>query len=617
MGSQFYGLNIAYTGLLASNASLNTTANNISNVETEGYSRQQVTQTAADSLRTYATYGCMGSGVDVKGVNRVRDEFYDTKYWNNQKNVGEFDKKAYYMEQLQDYLLDNSSIKGFTTIFDELTNALEELDKSAGDETKRSQFAGYAQNLATYFNEMSSNLSKIQEDINSEIKIKVDEINSYAEEIASLNKQINVIELTGAQANELRDQRTLLVDKLSQVVDVQVTETAIIDTNNPDRVTGASRYRVTIAGGQTLVDINEYNTLKCVALNGDEKAYQSDLVGLYTIKWSNDADFGMYNASMGGELAGLIQMRDGNNGEFFNGTVTKVAKDTVGNTKVSIAVSDDYLLDLKQSTLPNSGIISVSNTLYKYSDWSFNLDTKEYTFNLLAAENESELPNGNRVGKQATTNQAVNYQGVPYYQALLNEWVRSYAKGVNDVLTSDGTSDNYGNKGSNLFTGMRGDATELGFRREDNIDRVITSSDDCYRMLTASNFKVSSMIMEDPNKLATRTDSAAGQDKANIVKKLIDLKDDRGLNFRGTSAGAFLEKVLSDVALNTERAKTFRDNSETLSGVIDNQRTSISGVDQDEEAVNLVKFQNAYNLASKVIQVLTEVYDRLILETGV
>ena len=68
---------------------------------------------------------------------------------------------------------------------------------------------------------------------------------------------------------------------------------------------------------------------------------------------------------------------------------------------------------------------------------------------------------------------------------------------------------------------------------------------------------------------------------------------------------------------NTERAKTFRDNSETLAGVIDNQRTSISGVDQDEEAVNLVKFQNAYNLASKVIQVLTEVYDRLILETGV
>jgi flagellar hook-associated protein 1 FlgK len=272
MASQFFGLNIAYTGLLASNASLNTSANNISNVETEGYSRQEVTQTAAEALRSYTTLGCTGAGVDVSNVERVRDEFYDKKYWINNKEYGEYEMKAYYMNQIQDYFVDDTSVKGFSSIFNEMFSSLAELQKSSGDSTLKSQFIGYARNLTTYFNEMASNLSKIQEDINSEIKIKVDEINSYAEEIASLNKQINVIELTGAQANELRDQRTLLVDKLSQVVDVQVTETAIIDTNNPDRVTGASRYRVTIAGGQTLVDINEYNTLKCVALNGDEKA---------------------------------------------------------------------------------------------------------------------------------------------------------------------------------------------------------------------------------------------------------------------------------------------------------------------------------------------------------
>jgi len=71
------------------------------------------------------------------------------------------------------------------------------------------------------------------------------------------------------------------------------------------------------------------------------------------------------------------------------------------------------------------------------------------------------------------------------------------------------------------------------------------------------------------------------------------------------------------VALNASRANTFSKNYTNISGIIDNQRMSISGVDEDEEAVNLVKYQNGYNLASKMIQTLTEIYDRLILETGV
>ena len=79
MPSQFFGLNIAYTGLLASNAALNTTANNISNAETAGYSRQNVVQEAANALRTFTTYGCAGAGVDVIAIERIRDEFYDNK----------------------------------------------------------------------------------------------------------------------------------------------------------------------------------------------------------------------------------------------------------------------------------------------------------------------------------------------------------------------------------------------------------------------------------------------------------------------------------------------------------------------------------------------------------
>lgn len=88
-------------------------------------------------------------------------------------------------------------------------------------------------------------------------------------------------------------------------------------------------------------------------------------------------------------------------------------------------------------------------------------------------------------------------------------------------------------------------------------------------------------------------------------------------SFRGAPTSDFLVCILADVALNANSANTFYNTYTNVGKSIDNQRIAISGVDQDEEAVSLVKYQNAYTLASKMIQTLTEIYDRLILETGV
>ena len=87
--------------------------------------------------------------------------------------------------------------------------------------------------------------------------------------------------------------------------------------------------------------------------------------------------------------------------------------------------------------------------------------------------------------------------------------------------------------------------------------------------------------------------------------------------FRGDNASAFLETLLSDIAVDTEKTEVFYNNYYNMETVITNQRMSISGVDEDEEALNLVKYQNAYNLNSKVISVMSEIYDKLINETGV
>ncbi|MBR1691948.1 MAG: flagellar hook-associated protein FlgK, partial [Lachnospiraceae bacterium] len=433
MASQFYGLNIAYTGLIASNAALNTTSNNISNEQTKGYSRQQVNQSAADPLRTYTSFGCSGSGVDVNSVERVRDSFYDFKYWDNQANVGEFESLHYYMKQIEDLFRDDSTTEGFNTIFDKMYANLDELMKQGGTNAAREQFISSAQSLTYYFNSMAVTLESMQLEINTQINNKVDMINSYASEIASLSKQINVVELTGQKANELRDQRDLIIDQLSLIVDVDVQELPITDANNADRETGANRYIVRIAGGQTLVDADRASQLECVSRQNYEKVNQSDALGLYDIYFTDGREFNVYSNTISGELRGLIEMREGNNGENFRGTVTELGQENVdgaAHTTVTIEPSSELFKDFNCCTLPETGgVIGLGSEEYYFDSFKANFDTdgsvKSYTFVLSRdLDKNYRQPTENRIGKDASVGPNVDYQGIPYYQEQLTEWAR-------------------------------------------------------------------------------------------------------------------------------------------------------------------------------------------------
>ena len=640
MPSQFFGLNIAYTGLLASNAAMNTTSNNIANVQTEGYSRQQVTQQASNALRVFQTYGCAGAGVETLAIERVRDEFYDGRFWDNNAQLGEYDMKQYYMQQLETYFNDDGKSTGFKTIFDQLmVTGMQALLKDPSSDTAKSQFVGYAGALTEYFNGMAGNLEKVQKDINQEIKLKVDEINSIAGEVATLNKQINTIELTGVKANELRDRRTLLIDELSKIVDVQVKETPIIDANNENRETGANRYMVKIAGGQMLVDGSDYNGLECVARTSYEKVNQTDIDGLYEVYWADGQKFNLYNASMGGDLAGLIQMRDGNNGENFTGQVTATGTTTTADGKthdtVTVKVTKAYLQDLNKCNLSDQGgILDLGNQEFYYDSWEYTCEydangkaTYTYTFTLSDSEKNPRGITNDRVGKKAEIGTDLSYQGIPYYMNQMNEWIRTFSQKFNDILTS-GYSGN-GDPGVKMFTGNQATSAEQfqlddAAKRYDKQDKkagnkmTVKVNDDSYYRLTAKNFDILEAIEQDPGLMANRKDAADGVEQNDLLNDLKNLATDKTkMSFRGCNASEFLQCILSDVALNASRANTFYASFKDISATIDNQRISISGVDEDEEAVNLVKYQNGYNLASKMIQTLTEIYDRLILETGV
>ena len=629
MPSTFFGLNISYSGLLASNAALNTTANNIANVDTEGYSRQQVNTQSSDALRVFSEYGCAGAGVDTLSVERIRNEFYDIRYRNNNANLGEFDVKQKYMKMIENHFVDNEYTTGFNTICNELFNGLQEVMKNAGDTTYKQAFVKNAISMTEYFNGMYASLQTLQKDLNAEIRATSDQINSYASEIATLNKQINVIEIGGGIANELRDQRDNIVDKLSELVQVETSEEKVYDTNNPDRETGATRYIVKIAGGQNLVVGDSYNTLICEARTNKDRVNQSDIDGLFELRWSNGNNFDLNNASMGGTLRGLVDMRDGNNAEYFNGKIASIGAfnddDGVMHQTVTVNVTADYLKDINKSNLSENGKILLGNQVAFYDSFSFQYDettgTYSYEFILSDTTRNPEAIGSSKIGMDASVGVSNSYQGIPYYMQQMNEWIRDFSRAYNEILTQPGAVDEYGEAARNMFVAnsasddMEYDCTDMP---DETRSYKVSVSDNTYYKMTAGSFTVCQAIEENAALFATHTDAYAGQDKFDIVEQLIDLQTNKEkMSFRGCSASEFLQCILADITLNASNANTFETKFADLGNMIDTMRLSTSSVDKDEEAVSLVKYQNAYSLASRMITCFTEVYDRLILQTGV
>ena len=608
MPSQFFGLTIASSGLSAYQAALNTTANNISNEQTKGYSRQAANLSASDALRVNAKYGSMGSGVTVNSIKQIRSEYYDTKYWQNQASLGLYETKLGYLEQIENYFIDDDTEKGFSTILNKMFNSLDTLTHPAGDTNVRQQFISDAQSFTTYFNSVATGLGEIQDSVNEEIKSTVENINAIGKKISLLNKQINVIEVQGGYANELRDQRALLIDELSSIVPTEVSEVPVTNSKHPDMQTGANYYTVKI-NGQKFVDTYEYSELTCVARKNTIN--QSDREGMYEIVWADTGNsFKAGSDSSSGSLKALFDIRDGNNSENFRGSIK-------GVTAGTITISNPSITNVNAMTMPAEGVLTIDGKNYNYTDFTFTTDAdgnvKEYTFTLenqLSADQQAKLD-----GKQASIGESIDAMGVPYYLAQMNEFLRNFAGSFNDIMNSADAKDLNGNS-TDYFSFFTGTHTKTGeeYVLSNAAGVYSAKASNSYYQLTCGNACVSNIAVKDPTTIATTTTNAA--DAYDLVEKMLKLKSDTEL-YRGGGADDFLECMYSDISVDSQKSKIFQKNYSNISNAIDKQRMSVSGVDKDEEAIDLVKFQNAYNLSSKMVSVLAEIYDKLINETGV
>lgn len=626
MTSTFGSLEIAKSGMMTYNAALQTTAHNVANIETKGYSRQTTNMSSLVGNKTSITV--QGYGVTVDSITRDRNEYYDTKYQKTQSLLNYYKTDAYYLKALQDHICGNvvgDDKSRLTDTFDDFFSALSNLKGNPANSTIRRQVVTLAETFTGYVNNVAVNLQKLQEEANAQIKTSVEQINAYAERIVSLNKQIDTVEAYGSIANDLRDQRSLLVDELSQYCDVKVNE---IPASNG---VGENQYYVFVNGG-TLVDTYTVNPL--VVTQKGTYSSMNDISGLYDVGWQDGSSFNVHSKVLGGQLQSLFEMRDGNNSTNLNGTVTKLENNTEGN--LVLTVQKTNCNDVRTLNIPShDGEITINNRTYTYKNFEVKVnDAGEFTYEFtmedtMPASQATALNIAVQNGYSADVGTSVDGRGIPFYMAQLNEFVRTFAQEFNRVHKEGYDLDD--KQGIDFFNATV-EATGENYKfqeSEDGKDKTFTSEPvknadgtytGSYYYMTALNLNITKEMKDDPGKLACKLKKNeadnVGNDNGDNLQRLTELKDASKMFVHG-APDSYLQSLTALLAVDAKKADTMEKSQSNLLYAIDTNRKSVSGVDEDEEGANMILFQNMLLNQYKVLSVLNEVLDKLINGTAV
>ncbi|WP_137791998.1 flagellar hook-associated protein FlgK [Bacillus sp. E(2018)] len=227
MRSTFHGLETARRGMFTQQTALQTTGHNIANANTPGYSRQRVNfvQTEAypaASMNRPQIPGQMGTGVAAGSVQRVREGFLDTQFRGENNKLGYWDARSEALEKMED-IMNEPSDNGLAKTLDRFWQSLQDLSVNPEDSGARSVVRQRGLAVAETFNYLSNSLTSIQGDLKSQANITTKEINALLDDIQSINKQISEVEPHGYLPNTLYDERDSLVDRLSTLLNVEVT----------------------------------------------------------------------------------------------------------------------------------------------------------------------------------------------------------------------------------------------------------------------------------------------------------------------------------------------------------------------------------------------------------
>ncbi|GIQ62840.1 flagellar hook-associated protein 1 [Paenibacillus cisolokensis] len=230
MRSTFMGLETSKRALLTQSTSLHTLGHNIANASTTGYTRQRVNVAATRPIEAFGMMrsnapGQIGTGVQPVNIERIRDSYIDMQYRRENQRLGAWEVYDATLQSIEK-IVNEPTDSGLSAVMGKFWNSLEVLNRDPSLLSARIDLIGTAVNLVETFKHMDTSFKTLASDIAANIDKKVAEANGYIANIAQLNDTIRRMEALGDNANDYRDQRDLLIDKLTSIVDVQYAETA-------------------------------------------------------------------------------------------------------------------------------------------------------------------------------------------------------------------------------------------------------------------------------------------------------------------------------------------------------------------------------------------------------
>lgn len=504
MAVGFSSYQIARSGLKVSERGLFVTGHNISNSDTAGYVRQQAIIETSPYQTVYGKNGNIlqyGLGADIQETRQIRNTFLDIIYRQENTALGYFETRSSAIEDVEAILNDPMG-DGLQEIMNQFWDSWQELSKSPESLTIRALVRERGQAVAHYFNQVGTQLDRLQKDLNTEILVQVDEVNRITSRIAALNQKIATEEVASDSANDYRDQRNLLLDKLSLICDAKANEMQdgqvnvtlggylLVSKGNskdlyvkPDSVNG-NFYTPMLEGTETKVNIKSGKLKGLLESRGEVSGLKGSCANgtpneKVDITFAIDASLGSTELrnQIGSYVDGLNKSGIDYNIRFITmGTTSSVYKDTVYTAdNIDDFLSDTAGLDsLFSATGAEGSFNDFINTLesLKASD-SFRTNAANVAYVL-----SSMSINGNN-GSSVT-----NADAAGYINRLNNIGVK----------TTIVTNDNYQEQGedvlevgwSTIAYGTGGDVLEMG-TDADSFGNLLSSINSDTRMAVNGN----------------------------------------------------------------------------------------------------------------------------------
>ncbi|MBT3513818.1 MAG: flagellar hook-associated protein FlgK [Nitrospina sp.] len=554
----FSTLSSAKLGLLAQQLAIEVTGQNVANVETEGYSRQDVSF-EANTPRGHIKYGGLhqiGTGVRVASIERSHDQFLFTQIMDEGDLTGSTEVKKEIFEQLE-VLFNEGSGRSLNDALSSFFSSTHDLATNPKGLPERADLISKAEYLTSTFNQTGKQLFTIQRNIDATIETEVAEINTLTTQIGKLNESIHANEPTSQyKANDLRDNRDRLVKDLSKKIDIQLVQ----ESDN--------QISLTLKDGTALVLKDQVFSLS-TTLNGNNESFKDVHIA------SGSTTKNITSSIKGGELRGYLDMRD---------------------TEV------ESILD-KMNILSGS-FIQEFNSIHRKGfgiDGSSGLDF----FTPMDVTVKHDVDNtGTTVVKM--TNASPTTISVDEFEMEFT--------GLNSFILNNLTT----NASSGTFTFTTGSTFNIKDSFAVSISGAAISGDKVKFSVSenaASLISVSSTITADGQKIAAGTTTSGDGGNALLMA---NIQNELAFNSVTWSSGngsftfdEYYNAIVSTIGIESFSAQATLRQQEGVMLQLNSRRESISGVSIDEEMIKMIKFQQAYNASARMITMVDEMLDTL------